>query len=204
MIISFTEKWRIFIRKCEDVEDRSNNRIMSAKTQKNQNIQVFVRARWVESKSLGIFQNGTRNLSKKILKVWGPRKAVLSWSPFAVLSAPRGDMITVYQVLHRGMHVTAEHFLTMQDSERARGHQWKLRKPRATTFTRRHAHIQCSGHRWLELSARNSSFCWVTQLIQGTAGPTLGQRNVQNPLFLKECRIGLVRFGTSPSTSKGN
>ena len=51
----------------------------------------------------------------------------------------RGDMITVYQLLHGGINVTPEHFLTMHDSDRTRGHRWKLHKPRAATSIRRNA-----------------------------------------------------------------
>ena len=49
----------------------------------------------------------------------------------------RGDMITVYQMLHDGMAVDRERFLILHDSERTRGHQWKLTKPRARSLSRR-------------------------------------------------------------------
>ena len=44
----------------------------------------------------------------------------------------RGDMITVYQLLHGGMAVDPETFLKQNCSEQTRGHPWKLRKPRAS------------------------------------------------------------------------
>lgn len=49
----------------------------------------------------------------------------------------RGDMVTVYQLLHGGIDVPPERFLTRNESESTRGHSWKLRKPRAETLTRR-------------------------------------------------------------------
>ena len=49
----------------------------------------------------------------------------------------RGDMITVYQLLHGGMAVDPETFLKRNCSEQTRGHPWKLRKPRASSLTRR-------------------------------------------------------------------
>ena len=51
----------------------------------------------------------------------------------------RGDMIAVYQVLHGGMDIQPELLLTRNNSGRTRGHQWKLKKPRATTLTRRNS-----------------------------------------------------------------
>ena len=51
----------------------------------------------------------------------------------------RGDMVTVYQLLHGGMDVEPERFLRRNESEQTRGHRWKLQKPRARTFTRRNA-----------------------------------------------------------------
>ena len=46
----------------------------------------------------------------------------------------RGDMIAVFQLLHGGMYVSPEIFLTRNNSERTRGHQWKLQKPRARSL----------------------------------------------------------------------
>ena len=51
----------------------------------------------------------------------------------------RGDMVTVYQLFHGGVDVPSETFLTRNDSELTRGHQWKLWKPRAKTLVRRNA-----------------------------------------------------------------
>ena len=51
----------------------------------------------------------------------------------------RGDMLTVYQLLHGGMNVPPERFLTRNQSGSTRGHQWKLCKPRAKSLVRRHA-----------------------------------------------------------------
>ena len=48
-------------------------------------------------------------------------------------------MITVYQLLHGGMALTPEEFLTRNESDRTRGHRWKLDKPRARKLVRRNA-----------------------------------------------------------------
>ena len=44
-------------------------------------------------------------------------------------------MVTVYQLLHRGMAVPQETFLMCNMSEMTRGHPWKLRKPRVMKLT---------------------------------------------------------------------
>ena len=49
----------------------------------------------------------------------------------------RGDMITVYQVLHQGVDVNAAKFFTPAAASITRGHQWKLAKPRAVSRVRR-------------------------------------------------------------------
>ena len=59
--------------------------------------------------------------------------------PSLVYRRRRGDMVTVYQLIHGGMDVPENTFLRRNDSERTRGHQWKLHKPRAKTLTRRNA-----------------------------------------------------------------
>ena len=46
-------------------------------------------------------------------------------------------MITVYQLLHGGMALTPEEFLTRNESDRTRGHRWKLDKPQARKLVRR-------------------------------------------------------------------
>ena len=51
----------------------------------------------------------------------------------------RGDMIAVYQLFHGGVDASPEIFLTRNISERTRGHQWKLQKPRARALVRRNA-----------------------------------------------------------------
>ena len=51
----------------------------------------------------------------------------------------RGEMITVYQLIHRGMDVPPVKFLSMNSSRLNRGHPWKLHKPRARSLARRNA-----------------------------------------------------------------
>lgn len=51
----------------------------------------------------------------------------------------RGDMIAVYQMLHGGMDISPEAFLSRNTSQLTRGHGWKLHKPRAKSFVRRNA-----------------------------------------------------------------
>lgn len=51
----------------------------------------------------------------------------------------RGDMVAVYQLLHGGMSIPAENFLTRSTSRRTRGHDWKLAKPQAKTTARRNS-----------------------------------------------------------------
>ena len=49
----------------------------------------------------------------------------------------RGDMITVYQLLHGGLDVDSEQFLRLAGPGPTRGHPWKLEKPRAVSRARR-------------------------------------------------------------------
>ena len=51
----------------------------------------------------------------------------------------RGDMISVYQLLHEGMALSPNEFLTRNESDRTRGHRWKLSKPQAKKLVRRNA-----------------------------------------------------------------
>ena len=51
----------------------------------------------------------------------------------------RGDMITMYQLLHGGVDIKPERFITFSADGSTRGHPWKLKKPRAETRTRRFA-----------------------------------------------------------------
>ena len=60
-------------------------------------------------------------------------------SPLALLPRPRGDMITVFQLLHAEIAIEPEWFLHRSTSNQTRGHQWKLLKSRANTLTRRNA-----------------------------------------------------------------
>ena len=48
-------------------------------------------------------------------------------------------MVTLYQLLHGGLAISPESFLTRSNSARTRGHEWKLEKPRATKLVRRNA-----------------------------------------------------------------
>ena len=65
----------------------------------------------------------------------------------------RGDMITVYQLLHGGMAVDPETFLKRNCSEQTRGHSWKLRKPRASSLTRRNTFSTRVVNDWNSLPA---------------------------------------------------
>ena len=49
----------------------------------------------------------------------------------------RGDMIAVYQLLHEGVDLDPEAFVTSATDRTTRGHAWKLKKPRAETRIRR-------------------------------------------------------------------
>ena len=68
-----------------------------------------------------------------------PERLRLLGLPSLYYRRRRGDMVTVYQLLHGGMAVPQETFLTRNMSEMTRGHPWKLRKPRAVKLTRRNA-----------------------------------------------------------------
>ena len=92
-----------------------------------------------DQKQVERVQRRATKLVKSIRHLSYPERLRCLGLPSLCYRRRRGDMITVYQVLRGGMNVTPEHFLTMQDSDRTRGHQWKLCKPRATSFIRRHA-----------------------------------------------------------------
>ena len=51
----------------------------------------------------------------------------------------RGDMISVYQILHGGMDVRPDIFFAPAALRTTRGHPWKLEKPRAVSRSRRNA-----------------------------------------------------------------
>ena len=65
----------------------------------------------------------------------------------------RGDMIAVFQLFHGGMDVPPEMFLTSNNSDRTRGHQWKLQKPRARSLVRRNAFSSRVVNDWNSLPA---------------------------------------------------
>ena len=51
----------------------------------------------------------------------------------------RGDMICIYQMLHSGLDIDPDKFVTPASSRENRGHPWKLFKPHAKSRVRRHA-----------------------------------------------------------------
>lgn len=51
----------------------------------------------------------------------------------------RGDMITVYQLIHSGLDLDPDFFFSPATTTTTRGHPWKLIKPRAVSRIRRHA-----------------------------------------------------------------
>ena len=75
----------------------------------------------------------------------------------------RGDMITVYQLLHGGMAVDPETFLKRNCSEQTRGHPWKLRKPRASSLTRRNTFSMRVVNNWNSLPASVVSTSSINQ-----------------------------------------
>ena len=75
----------------------------------------------------------------------------------------RGDMITVYQMLQGGMEVNHDMFLTRNNAERTRGHQWKLEKPSARSLTRRNTFSTRIINDWNSLPASMVSASSVNQ-----------------------------------------
>ena len=51
----------------------------------------------------------------------------------------RGDMIGIYQMLHAGLDIDPDKFVTPAPTKTSRGHPWKLFKPHATSRARRQA-----------------------------------------------------------------
>ena len=72
-------------------------------------------------------------------------------------------MITVYQLLHGGMAVDPETFLKRNCSEQTRGHPWKLRKPRASSLTRRNTFSTRVVNDWNSLPASVVSASSINQ-----------------------------------------
>ena len=79
----------------------------------------------------------------------------------------RGDMITIYQMLYRGMAVNPDMFLTRNNAERTRGHQWKLEKPSARLMTRRNNFNTRVISDWNSLPASMESASSVNQFKAG-------------------------------------
>ena len=75
----------------------------------------------------------------------------------------RGDMITVFQLLHGGIALTPETFLTRHTSDKTRGHPWKLQKPRAKALTRRNAFSTRVINDWNSLPAQVVSASSINQ-----------------------------------------
>ena len=46
-------------------------------------------------------------------------------------------MITLYQLMHGGVDLDSERFVSSAAGDRTRGHAWKLKKPRAESRVRR-------------------------------------------------------------------
>ena len=67
----------------------------------------------------------------------------------------RGDMITLYQLLHGGVDLNPETFVSLAADGPTRGHPWKLRKPRAETRTRRLAFGVRVVNDWKSLPAKD-------------------------------------------------
>ena len=65
----------------------------------------------------------------------------------------RGDMITVYQLLHDGMSADSEELLQISTNRTTRRHEWKLRKPRARTAARKHSFSNRVVNDWNALPA---------------------------------------------------
>ena len=65
----------------------------------------------------------------------------------------RGDMIAVYQLLHGGVDLDPDVFVSLATDGTTRGHPWKLRKPRAETRIRRSAFAVRVVNDWNSLPA---------------------------------------------------
>ena len=75
----------------------------------------------------------------------------------------RGDMITVYQLIHGGMDIPPGKFLSMNNSRLTRGHPWKLHKPRAKSLIRRNTFSSRIVNDWNSLPAKVVSAATVNQ-----------------------------------------
>ena len=65
----------------------------------------------------------------------------------------RGDMIHVYQLLHRGVDIDANEFFTLNNGGSTRGHSLKLCKPRANCRVRQKAFAVRIVNNWNGLPA---------------------------------------------------
>ena len=75
----------------------------------------------------------------------------------------RGDMITVYQLLHGGMSIDSEKLLQLSTNRTTRGHDWKLCKPRARTAARKQSFSNRVVNDWNALPADVVSAATVSQ-----------------------------------------
>ena len=75
----------------------------------------------------------------------------------------RGDMIRVYQLLHGMIDQDPAQFLSLANSSRTRGHQWKLVKPSATSRVRRAAFSCRVVNDWNSLPATVVAACSLDQ-----------------------------------------
>ena len=84
----------------------------------------------------------------------------------------RGDMIAVYQVLRGGMALAADEFFTGAIHGATRGHEWKLRKPRARSLVRRRSFSVRVVNDWNSLPAIVVSSTTVTHSSSRDSTPT--------------------------------
>ena len=92
-----------------------------------------------DQKQVEQVQRRATRLVKSIRHLSYPERLHHLGLPSLLYRRRRGDMVTVYQLLHGGMDIAPEQFLTLHNSDRTRGHRWKLSKPRAGTLSRRNA-----------------------------------------------------------------
>lgn len=106
-----------------------------------------------DQKKVERVQRRATRLVKDIRHLPYPDRLKILKLPSLYYRRKRGDMIQVFQLLHGGVDMNPDKFLTPAVDGRTRGHPWKLNKPRAVTRVRRNAFSTRIVNEWNALPA---------------------------------------------------
>ena len=117
----------------------------------------------VDQKRLERVQRRATRMVKSVRHLAYPDRLCSLGMPSLYYRRRRGDMVTVYQLIHGGMAMPPETFMTRNMTGQTRGHLWKLRKSRAKKLVRRNAFSTRIVNDWNSLPAAVVSAATVNQ-----------------------------------------